>query len=106
MEKKKIVKNIGKEKEIDLEEPCEVPTIKDIVSFLNEAKKEGATHIKFGGWVFDGIVGDVYMQPIKYELESDYDFQVRKSMDNNHNKMVRDSEIANLKRLKAKYPNE
>ncbi len=76
----KYTKRIDIDLEMDFDcEYDDAPVILDsVIEFFNAAKKSGATHVKWSGE--PNHEGGVYVctaQPIKYQTESDEEFQER-----------------------------
>ena len=72
MKKEIIVKNIGKEKEYDTDYfyNDKRADINELIDFLNEAKKQGATFIEFSGQAeYDSCssLEEVRLQPVTLE---------------------------------------
>lgn len=79
MERKLIEKTIGKSLEIDTDYTCGANPfcIDALQDFLNEAKKNNATHIRITGSCWDGTLDDVEIETVNITLENEEDFSKR-----------------------------
>ena len=112
MKKEIIVKNIGKEKEYDTDYYYNdnKADINELIDFLNEAKKQGATFIEFSGRAeYDSCssLEEVRLQPVMVKEESDYDYNKRLEKDSESKKqaliMKEKMERQEFERLRKKY---
>jgi hypothetical protein len=79
MERKLIEKSIGKSLEINTDytygaKPFGIDKLQD---FLNEAKKNNATHIRITGSCWDGTLDDIDIETVNVTLENEEDFAKR-----------------------------
>lgn len=51
--------------------------IDDLILWLSNAQKEGATHVDFGGYCFDEQIQTIYAQPCYYDLEPEEEYNKR-----------------------------
>jgi len=103
--------DIGKDLDIDTDYGCsDMPTdIDEIINFLNEAKNQGATHVKLWGSAYNDEISDVYFTPVSVELESDVNYDRRVLEDKLQKESAKNREVLRekelLKKLKDKYEN-
>ncbi len=111
MEKKIITTNIGKEQDFDASSimPYSSYTpIDEVLEWLNTAKKDGATHIKWNARTdYDGQSESVEAQAIKEEEETDTQYYIRKEeamlKERERQKKVEEAERKTYQQLKNKF---
>lgn len=85
-----------------------IQKIDTIMGWINRQKDNAATHVEFGAEIdYDGEVEAVYLQPIKYEIESEAAYQKRLEKKRIAELKALNEKIefekAEYKRLKKKY---
>mgnify|MGYP003676937523 CR=1 FL=1 len=112
MEKRIIVNQIGKEKELVAEYSCGnvVGKLDEIIDFLIDAKNSGATHIEFDGvteYDCNTCLEELTIKTVTITEESDKDFLKRKKeleiSAQNSLMWTKNLELQELARLKKKY---
>lgn len=84
--KQKVITKIGEEKEFSSEYTDDHIPIDEVIKWLQVAKKEGATHIEWGGQCYDGdsYPSKVSAQPTYEREETDEEYNNRIAQETQH----------------------